>query len=420
MRISARLGLFALLALGTSALAIAPAAAQSGAPIKIGFSMAMTGGLGPNGSSALLAQKIWEEDVNAKGGLLGRPVQLVFYDDQTNPSTVPGIYSKLLDVDKVDLVIGGYATNMLAPAMPIMIQRKKAFIGLYGIGVNSQFNYPNYFALTPTGQDSKSSLTAPFFDVGMAQNPKPQTVGMVAADGEFSRNACDGAKENAKKHNLKVVYDRTYPPATTDFAPIVRAAAATTPDIFVICSYPPDSVGIVRAINEIGFKAKLMGGAMVGPQNASIKTALGPLLNGFVNYDFWLPVEKMKFPGTEDLITKYQAKAAGAGVDPLGYYMAPGAYAQMQVLQQAVEGTKSLDDAKISEFIRTNTFKTVMGDIKFGKGGEWAEARVIQVQFRNVKSNDVAQFKDMGTQIVVGPADYASGKVVYPFADAQK
>src|SRR5215470_6875798 len=98
---------------------LGPAAAQE--PIKIGYSMAMTGGLGPNGQSALLAQKIWEEDVNARGGLLGRPVKLIYYDDQTNPSTVPGIYAKLIDVDKVDLIIGGYGTNMLAPAMPLVI-----------------------------------------------------------------------------------------------------------------------------------------------------------------------------------------------------------------------------------------------------------------------------------------------------------
>ena len=228
---------------------------------------------------------------------------------------------------------------MLAPAMPLVIQRKKMFIGLYGLGVNSQFNYPNYFVDHPDRPDRRRPrMTKPFFEVGMAQNPKPQTVAMVAADAEFARNAADGARENAKKHNLKIVYDRTYPPAKTDFAPIVRAIAATNPDILVICSYPPDSVGIVRSINEHGFKPKLMGGAMVGPQNASIKTALGPLLNGFVNYDFWLPVEKMQFPGSMELIAKYQAKAAGAGVDPLGYYMAPGAYAQMQVLQQAVEG----------------------------------------------------------------------------------
>src|SRR5471032_711981 len=119
------------------------AAAQSGEPIKIGFSMAMTGGLGPNGKSALLAEKIWEEDINAKGGLLGRPVKLIYYDDQTQPATVPGIYTKLLDVDKVDLIIGAYATAQIAPAMPIAIQKKKTLIGLMGLAVNSEFKYPN-------------------------------------------------------------------------------------------------------------------------------------------------------------------------------------------------------------------------------------------------------------------------------------
>jgi branched-chain amino acid transport system substrate-binding protein len=98
-----------------TALAAGPALAQSGEPIKIGFSMALTGPLSPNGKQALLGMKIWEEDINKAGGLLGRPVKLVYYDDQTNPSTVPGIYTKLLDVDKVDLVIGPYATNMAAP-----------------------------------------------------------------------------------------------------------------------------------------------------------------------------------------------------------------------------------------------------------------------------------------------------------------
>src|SRR5437868_246069 len=97
---------------GTLTALAGRALAQSAQPLRIGFSMALTGGLAPNGKSALLAQKIWQEDVNAKGGLLGRPVQLVFYDDQTKPETVPGIYTKLLDVDKVDLIVGGYGTNM--------------------------------------------------------------------------------------------------------------------------------------------------------------------------------------------------------------------------------------------------------------------------------------------------------------------
>jgi branched-chain amino acid transport system substrate-binding protein len=402
-----------------SLVAATGATAQSGAPIKIGSSMAMTGGLGPNGKSALLAWKIWEEEVNAKGGLLGRPVKLVYYDDQSNPSTIPGIYTKLLDVDRVDLVVGGYATVMLAPAIPIMMQRKKLFIGLLGLGVNSEFNYPNYFVMIPSGPDPKPAFTKGFFDIAMAQNPKPQTVAIVAADQEFSRNAAEGARANAKAAGLKIVYDKTYPPSTTDYTSIVRAIAATNADVVVVCSYPPDSVGIVRAVNEIGFKPKMIGGGMVGLQNTALKAQLGALLNGFVNYDFWLPVQKMMFPGVEELIKKYQARAAAEGVDALGYYMAPQAYAQLQVLQQAIEATKSLDDQKLADYIRKNTFHTVLGDVQFGRGGEWAQSRVLQIQFQNVKGNDAAQFKDVKTQVVLTPSDYASGSVIYPYEKAK-
>jgi branched-chain amino acid transport system substrate-binding protein len=407
-------GLMAVLALVTGA------SAQSGEPIKIGYSMALTGGLAPNGKSALLAQKIWEEDINAKGGLLGRPVKLIYYDDQSSPATVPGIYTKLLDVDKVDLVIGAYATALLAPAMPIVMQRNKVFIGLLGLAVNSEFDYPNYFAMIPSGPIPKPAFTKGFFDTAMAQTPKPATVAIVAADQEFSRNAADGARDNAKAAGLNIVYDKTYPPSTTDFAPIVRAIQATNADLVVVCSYPPDSVGMVRSVNEIGLKPKLIGGAMVGLQATAIKTQLGPLLNGWVNYDFWLPVPKMDFPGVADLIKKYQSKAAAEGVDALGYYMAPWGYAQLQVLQQAVEATKSLDDKKIADYIRANSFKTVLGDVKFGAKGEWAQSRVLQAQFHDIKGNDVEQFRNMTVQTVLTPAEYKSGDVIFPYEKAHQ
>ena len=338
----------------------------------------------------------------------------------SNPSTVPGIYAKLLGVDKVDLVVGGYATAMLAPAMPVIMQYKKVFIGLLGLAVNSEFHYPNYFVMIPSGPDPKPAFTQGFFEVAMAQNPKPTTVAIVAADQEFSRNASDGARQNAKKYGLKIVYDKAYPPSTTDYAPIVRAVQATNPDIVVVCSYPPDSVGIIRAVNEVGFKPKMIGGGMVGPQNSAIKAQLGPLLNGVVNYDFWLPVPKMMFPGVADLMKKYQARAASEGVDALGYYMAPQAYAQLQVLQQAIEATKSLDDQKLADYIRKSTFNTVLGDVKFGEGGEWAQSRVLQVQFQNIKGNDVNQFKGINTQVVIYPKDYVSGNVNYPYEKANQ
>jgi branched-chain amino acid transport system substrate-binding protein len=407
-------------ALAAFALALGALPGKTAEPLRIGFGMAQTGPLGANGKSALLAMQLWEEDINAKGGLLGRPVRLIYYDDKSSPSEVPAIYAKLLDVDKVDLIVGGYATNMLAPAMPVVMQKNRLFIGMLGLAVNREFDYPKYFAMIPSGPDPKPAFTKGFFDVAMAQDPKPQTVAIVGADAEFSRNASDGAHENAKAAGLKIVYERNYPPATTDFGPIVRAIQATNPDLLVICSYPLDSVGMVRAINEIGFKAKMIGGGMVGLQATAFKTQLGPLLNGFVNYDFWLPVKSMEFTGVLDLMKKYQARALGEGVDPLGYYMAPWGYAYLQVLGQAVEATKSLDDDKLADYVRTTTFKTVVGDVKFGKGGEWAQSRVLQVQFQHIKGNSVDQFRDISTQVVLTPDQYKSGSVIYPYEKAKE
>jgi branched-chain amino acid transport system substrate-binding protein len=395
------------------------ASAQTGEPIKIGYSMAMTGSLAPNGKSALLAHRIWEQDINARGGLLGRPVKLIHYDDQSSPATVPGIYTKLLDVDKVDLVIGPYATAQIAPAMPIVIQRNKVFISLLGLAVNSEFKYPNYFSMIPNGPNSKVAITKAFFDTAIQQSPKPQSVAIIAADQEFSRNASDGARQNAQRFQFQIVYDKSYPPATTDFAPIVRAIQSANPDLLVICSYPSDSVGMVRAINEIGYKPKMVGGAMVGLQASAFKTQLGSALNGFVNYDNWLPIPKMDFPGVSELIKTYQARAKDEGVDALGYYMAPWAYAQLQVLQAAIQATNSIEDTKLADYLRGNTFKTVVGDITFGPDGEWAQSRVLLVQFHDIKGNDLEQFRTMDTQTVTAPTEYTSGKLIYPFEKAR-
>jgi branched-chain amino acid transport system substrate-binding protein len=400
--------------------AVNTAAAQSGEPIRIGFGISITGSLAANGKSALLAQKIWEEDVNAEGGLLGRPVKLVYVDDQTNPAMVSGIYTKLLDVDKVDLIIGGYGTNVLAAGIPLMMQRNKVFLGLLGLAANSAFNYPNYFSINPAGPSPKPAFTKGFFDVAMGQSPKPQTVAIVAADAEFARNAAEGARENAKAAGLNIVYDSSYPPNTIDFAPIVRAIQATNADLVVICSYPLDSVGMVRAVNDIGLTPKMIGGAMVGLQAAPMKMLLGPLINGFVNFEFWLPVPQLEFAGTRELMKKYQARAVDEHVDALGYYMAPWGYAQLQVLEQAVKATKGFDDQKLADYIRTTTFKTVVGDIKFGAKGEWSQSRMLQGQFRNIKGNDLAQFRDLSTEVVISPTEYATSAAIYPYAKAKQ
>jgi branched-chain amino acid transport system substrate-binding protein len=409
-----------LLAAAATVVLAGSANAQSGDPIRIGFGMALTGPLAANGKQALLGMKIWEDQTNAKGGLLGRPVKLVFYDDQSNPSTVPGIYTKLIDVDKVELVIGGYATNMIAPAMPVVMQKGKVFIGLFGLAVNTEFKYPKYFAMIPTGPVPKPAFTEGFFQVAAAQNPKPETVALAAADAEFSLNSCEGARENAKKYGFKIVYDKTYPPATTDFAPVVRAVQAANPDLFVVCSYPLDSVGMVKAVNEIGYKPKMIGGSMVGLQATVFKMQLKDQLNGIVNYETWVPSKEMMFAGTEEFFKTYQSRAGAEGVDPLGFYLGGWGYAYIQVLGDAIAGAKSIDDNKIADYIKANTFKTIMGDVKFGANGEWATSRMLQVQYHSLKKDSgLDAFRGMDTQTVLTPDNLKTGNVIFPYEKAK-
>jgi branched-chain amino acid transport system substrate-binding protein len=348
-------------------------------------------------------------------------VKLIYYDDQSNPATVPGIYTKLLDVDKADIIISGYATNMVAPAIPIAMQHNMMFLGLLGLAANSEFHYPNFFSIAPTGGDKpKQAFSKGFFEVAKQQNPRPQTLAIIGADAEFPRNAIEGVRELAKEAGFKIVYDKTYPPSTADFTPIVRAIQAANPDMIFVASYPPDSVGMIRAAHEIGLKTKLFGGGMVGLQATAIKTQLGPLLNGIVDYDFWLPVGPYATPAALDFLKTYQAKAASAGVDALGFYLPPFAYADMQVLQQAIEGTHSLDQQKLADYMRSHSFRTEAGDITFGPDGEWTESRVMEVQFQHVKPNDLEQFKDPKTEVVLYPPSLKNGEIIYPYSNANQ
>ena len=243
---------------------------------------------------------------------------------------------------------------------------------------------------------------------------------ILAADAPFSKSPVEGAKAHAGKHGFKIVSDARYPLSVTDLAPFIRSLKPINPDILFLCSYLNDSAGLLRAIHEVGLEPKMLGGAMIGPQNGSIKAQLGPLLNGLVNYEYWLPVPKMMYPGVAQFMAEYQSLALNAGADPLGYYVAPQAYAQMQVVEQAIAGTGSLDDAKLAQFTRDSSFKTVVGDVKFGDGGGWSDARVLQVQYRNIKGASLSDFKDASTQAVVWPSSLASGALIYPYAKAKR
>jgi len=410
------LGLAATLTAGV----LAASSAFAADPIKIGFSMAQSGPLAGSGKSALLAMKIWAEDQNAKGGLLGRPVELVYYDDQSNPANVPPIYTKLLDVDKVDLINSGYATPIIAAALPIAMQHDMVLIGLFGLANNAKLQYDKYFGMAPVGEDPVNVAIKPFFDVADTLNPKPVTIAVITPDIQFGRAVLAGVRNAAQMRGMKVVYDRSFPPSMTDFSTIVREVQATNPDLVVVGTQPGQSINVARAIAEVGLNAQMIGGGMTGLQTTDSETILGPQLNGLVNFAYWLPAPKLQAPGSMEFLSKYQARAKSEGVDPIGYYVAPWAYSDLQILGAAVEGTKSLAGDKLGPYIHANTFKTIVGEVQFGAGGEWAKPRQFLIQFQNVKSKDPSEFTGTDRLVVVGPPELQTGELIAPFAKARQ
>ena len=302
-----------------------------------------------------------------------------------------------------------------------MMQYKKTTIGILANAANSKFHYDQYFSMLPTGPEPQKSFAYGFFQLAAGATPRPKTVAIVAADAEFAQNAADGARLSIKEiGGFEIVLDEKYPPSTTDYTPVMRAAQAVNPDIVFVAAYPPDSVGIVRAANEIGLTPKMFGGTFIGLLVTPIKVQLGPLMNGIVNNEVFLPAKSLTFPGTDEVLAKYREAAKTQGIDPMGWAFAPIAYAAGQTLEQAVEGIKSTDQVALAAYMRSHTFHTVVGDITFGKDGEWAKSRVFFTQFQHVTGNSLDQFKDTTHEVVVWPNEYKTGDMIYPYADAKK
>jgi branched-chain amino acid transport system substrate-binding protein len=399
-------------------LALVPGANAQQPPIKIGMSMAQTGGLAGGGKASLLGTEIWRDDINARGGLLGRKVELVVYDDKSSAAETPAIYSKLIDVDKVDLLFSPYATVPTAPIMPLVKQRGMVLIGNFSFQINSKISHDMWFNVAPWGP--ADSWAAAFLDIGQKAGGK--TVALLTADQEFAQNLATTAREVATKRNMPIVFDQAYPPNTVEFSGIIRALKAAKPDIVYVASYPPDSAGILRAINEIGIgdNVKLFGGGMVGLQFGPVMENLGSLVNGVVNFNTWLPEPSMYYDGTKTFFETYSKRAVEAKVDPLGYYLAPFGYAQGQLIEAAVKAVGSLDQKAIAKYLHDNEVKTIVGPISFAADGERKVTATLQAQFQGIVDKNMDQFRKPGKQVILFPPNLKSGELVTPFEAARK
>src|SRR5260370_23368222 len=154
--------------------------------------------------------------------------------------------------------------------MPVAIQKNRLFFGLFALAANDQFHYSKYFSMLPFGPQPVKTFAEGYFDLAAAQAPKPKTVAIVATDAEFQHKAAESARDHAKRTGIEVVYDRAYPPTTVDFTPIVRAVAASQPDLVYLSSYPSDTVGFLRSGGEAGLNTKILGVGPTGSQAPAV------------------------------------------------------------------------------------------------------------------------------------------------------
>lgn len=397
----------------------AATAAPGDRPVRIGFSLAQSGGLAGAGRSALIARQMWRDDINAKGGLLGRPVELVIYDDQSNPALVPSIYSKLIDIDKVDILWGPYGTTLAMSVMAQVKQRDRLLIGMFVTDANEQVRHDKYVNVSPFGVTSESEFTAGFAKLAARLGLKKLAI--LSLDVESQQLWAGINRTVAKRLGIEIVFDQKYSATTTEFSSLLRSVNASKPDAVLIASYPNDSIYIVQALDEIGLapSVQLFGGCMIGLQNAAILQRLGSQVNGIVNIATYVPEKTLTNPALDDFFRRYAEKAREAKADELGYYMAQYAYAQGQVTEQAVKATQTLDDARLTKYLHESEMNTIVGKFRFGKTGEFTAMRMVQVQFQGIKSGSLDQFRKPGSQVVVEPPELATGTVKVPFVKAR-
>ncbi|HEX7075285.1 MAG TPA: amino acid ABC transporter substrate-binding protein [Hyphomicrobiaceae bacterium] len=391
--------------------------AQSG-KIRVGCSASLTGPLSST-KNMVIGYELWRDDVNKAGGLLGKEVELIVYDDQSSPSNVPAIYSKLVDVDQVDFLFTPYGANLTATIMPFAKQRDRFIVGILTLASNDHLRHDKFFQAAPWGPDGATNWARGFFDI--AQRDGVKKMAILAADTEFSKTAAEGGRRVCEETGMEVVDFQMYPPTNRDFSSILRNIRAAEPEAVFVCSYPADSTAIARGIQEIGLgdSVRLFGGGMVGPQYASLLENLGPALNGIVNFHLYVPEPTLKFEGIDGFLARYVPIAKERQVDPLGFYIPPFTYAAGQLISKAVEATGSIDQAEVSQWLHENSVDTVVGQITFDEIGNWTERRVLMVQFQGVDDSGIEQFRQAGKQVVIDPTAYASGDLI-PFAEARK
>ena len=332
-------------------------------PIRIGASLPLTGDFSEPGTAAKLGYELWVDEVNKAGGLLGRQVEFVLYDNASDPDTAVADYERLITEDKVDLVVGPFSSRLVIPTSEVAAKYGYAFPepaggapGVFDRGLTNIF-----FAQPAPGAEQ----AIPFADyiLGLPEADRPKTFVVISADDPFNLGVVENAEALLTAGGLELMLKEVYPPDTKDFSSIAAKVADLNPDLVVGGTIFEDSVGQIKAYQEAGYQPR---GAFftTGPSlPKEFREALGNATEGVFSAISWY--EESTTETNSEFVAAYHAKN---GPDPIAEDTA-NAYTVGQILQQAVENTQSIDNAKLIDEMHSATFTTVVGPLSFDEVG---------------------------------------------------
>ncbi len=374
--------------------------AASSEPLKIGASLPLTGDFAEPGVAAKQGYEIWQELVNKNGGLLGRQVQLIIKDDQSDQNVIVSDYNALIQKEKVDLLLGTFSSLLNLPASAVAERNKMLFVEPAGGSpemFSRGFKYL-FFAQQATSQH-QADLFAEWV-TGLPDDQKPKTAAYVIADDPFGGPVAEGIKEKLEAAGVETVYSKVYPPETVNFDAAAAAVASKKPDVIAQGSAGlADGVNLIRSLIKVGYSPKQMFQASTPSFADQYSDAVGLKNTEGIFYAVSYHVDSPT-PGNEEFLAAYKAKY---DTDPPED--AADGYAAAQVLQKAVEEVGEIDQTKLADWLRENEVDTILGPLSWDETGAPEQAFLL-AQWQN------------GDEEIVLPEDAAtSDTIVNPKPD---
>jgi branched-chain amino acid transport system substrate-binding protein len=363
--------------------------AQAQGPIKIGASLSLTGTYAQPGSYQKEGYELCQDHLNAKGGLLGRKVEFVFYDDQSMPATGVRLYEKLITEDKVDAVMGPYSSPITEAVANVSEKYQKVMVSPLAATTSIFKKGRKYIFMVISPAEA-------YLDglVDMAAKRGLKTIAVINEDTLFTKASAVGVAEIAKKKGMQVVFQEAYPKGNTDFSALLTKLKAANPDVIAASTYFDDAVAITRQMKELNVSAKMYGVTVGGdlPKFYELLKQNAEYVYGATQWEGNLP-----YPGQKEFVDSYQKKF---GHEPV-YHSAAG-YAGCVIYGEAVKRAGSLDSDKVRDQLLKLETRTFFGDYKVDGDGFQVAHKMVMFQWQD------------GKKVTVWPDDLANGKPRYP------